>query len=198
MDDRTQLIERRQNKHYRDAFVSEHINSGVAFQILHNRKARNLSQVQLGQLCDMKQNQISRLENPDAGTPNLKTLDRIASAFDCALIVRFVPFSELVSWRMRLDRDNLIAASFKDDDGLKSQIVTRQATPIYNFSLSPQIAPALGTTYFYFEPPQQRQQIEPTYPKIPPSLVFDEPKKFPQIFISHNAKEAKVLNSNEC
>jgi hypothetical protein len=46
----------------------------------------------------MNQNAISRLERPDYGKATLTTLRRLAAAMDVALIVRFVPFSELVDW----------------------------------------------------------------------------------------------------
>jgi len=45
----------------------------------------------------MTQNAISRLENPYYGKATLTTLKRIAAIFDVALIVQFVPFSQLVN-----------------------------------------------------------------------------------------------------
>ena len=41
---------------------------------------------------------IYRLENPSYGKPTVSTLKRIAAAFDVALIVRFVPFGQLIDW----------------------------------------------------------------------------------------------------
>ena len=46
----------------------------------------------------MTQNAISRLESLHYGKATLTTLKRLAAAFDVALVVRFVPFSELVDW----------------------------------------------------------------------------------------------------
>jgi hypothetical protein len=46
----------------------------------------------------MPQNAISRLESPDYGKLTLTTLRRLAMAFDVGLIVRFVPFTEMVDW----------------------------------------------------------------------------------------------------
>lgn len=46
----------------------------------------------------MPQNAISRLESPDYGKPTLTTLKRLAAALDVALVVRFIPFSEMVDW----------------------------------------------------------------------------------------------------
>jgi len=44
------------------------------------------------------QNAIYRAENPNYGKQTITTLKKIAAAFDVALVVRFVPFSELVDW----------------------------------------------------------------------------------------------------
>jgi hypothetical protein len=47
---------------------------------------------------ETSQNQIYRLENPTASNPTITTLKKVAAAFDVALVVRFVPFSQLVDW----------------------------------------------------------------------------------------------------
>ena len=72
----------------------------------------------------MKQSAISRLESPDYGNLNIKTLRRIASAFDVGLIVRFVPFSELGDWVSGTPRTNpglssnsLAVPSFEEEEG---------------------------------------------------------------------------------
>lgn len=47
--------------------------------------------------CDMTQEQVSRYENPTYGRFALRTLQRIASVFDVALIVRFGPWSAILT-----------------------------------------------------------------------------------------------------
>jgi len=49
-------------------------------------------------MVGMNQNAIHRLESPEYGKATLTTLKRLAAAFDVALIVRFVPFSQLINW----------------------------------------------------------------------------------------------------
>ncbi len=120
--ERERVVERLGRRAFRDAYVSEHIKSGVSFQIRANRTKRNLTQAQLGQLSNMKQGAICRLENPDHGLPNLQTLLRVASALDVALIVRFVAFSDLLNWT--LGTDSLEVPSFKDDRDLLGQTQT--------------------------------------------------------------------------
>ena len=131
-DERGQVVSSLKDKAYRDAFVSATINSGVAFQIRANRLKRNLTQKELGQRAGMKQGFISRLEDPDSGSPNLETLIRVASAFDVALIVRFAPFSDLVTWSVGLRQESLEVSSFGDDRGLESR--TNIPAPIRLFS----------------------------------------------------------------
>jgi hypothetical protein len=49
------------------------------------------------ELTGIKQQALSRLENPYYGKSTLTTLKRIAAAHDVGLLVEFVPFSELVN-----------------------------------------------------------------------------------------------------
>lgn len=123
----TQIWKSFREKEFRDAYVSEHINTGVSLQIRANRKAQGLTQKQLGERASMKQNHICRLENPDH-SPNLETLKRIASALDIALIVRFVPFSELAQWACGVESDLLEVATFMEDQ-LPESVSTSVSTP---------------------------------------------------------------------
>ena len=111
----TKLWDSLRSKEYRDGFVSEQINSGVAVQMHEMRHARGMTQADLGKLMNVSQGRISRLEDPNQGTPNLSTLVRVASAFDCGLIVRFVPFSELARWTLRIESEPANAISFSSD-----------------------------------------------------------------------------------
>lgn len=111
------LIEELKNKEYRDAFASEHIDTGIPFQIKTIREQRRWSQKELGENVHeaMKQELISRLEDPDYSKFTLATLKRLASAFDVGLIVRFVPISDLVEWELGLTSESLKAVSFDQD-----------------------------------------------------------------------------------
>jgi transcriptional regulator with XRE-family HTH domain len=82
----------------RTRFVESHLGKTLAFQIRSMRDAKNWSQGALAEKVGMNQNAISRLESPTYGRATLTTLKRIATAFDVALVVRFVPFSQMVSW----------------------------------------------------------------------------------------------------
>jgi transcriptional regulator with XRE-family HTH domain len=82
----------------RAQFVASHIDKGIANQIRALRNRHGLSQEQLAEMVEMNQNAISRLESPKRGRPTITTLKRLAEAFDVALVVRFVPFSQLARW----------------------------------------------------------------------------------------------------
>jgi transcriptional regulator with XRE-family HTH domain len=56
------------------------------------REKRGWTQEAMAGKLGTTQNTISRLENPRTGKPTIKTLLRIARAFDVGLLVRFVPF----------------------------------------------------------------------------------------------------------
>lgn len=111
------IIEKLKDKEYRDAFAVEHIDTGIPFQIraLREQKGREWTQKKLGIRTRMAQETISRIEDPNYGKLTLKTLKRLASAFDVGLMVRFVPFSELVDWELSLTPASLEAVSFDKD-----------------------------------------------------------------------------------
>jgi transcriptional regulator with XRE-family HTH domain len=87
------------------------------------RHRQNWSQPKLAEEIGTAQNQIYRLENPATAKPTISTLKRIAAVFDVALVVRFVPFSQLTSWAsgtpfvdMGLSSKSLSVPSFDDEE----------------------------------------------------------------------------------
>ena len=112
--EREALMKRLESKEHRDAFVSAHVNNVIPFQIraLRLSEERNWTQEELASRTGMKQERISVCENPNRGRPTLQTLERIAAAFDVALIVRFAPFSELVEWETNLSPESLEVKNF--------------------------------------------------------------------------------------
>src|SRR5688572_2159263 len=82
----------------RQRFVESHLTKTVAHQIRSMREMSKLTQEELADKIGTTQNGVYRLESPDYGRFTLTTLKRVAAAFDVALVVRFVPFSELVDW----------------------------------------------------------------------------------------------------
>ena len=115
----------------RNAFAGAQPGPHIAAQIRANRENRGWFQGELGQRAGMKQTQIARLENPNYEQFTLTTLRRLAEAFDVALLVRFVPFSELVDRVADFSLDNLVVLGFEKEQKLRaiSEIDTYRQTP---------------------------------------------------------------------
>lgn len=93
------------------------------------RAQEGWTQGELAEKLQTNQNAVHRLESPFYGKQTLSTLQKVAYAFDTAVVVRFVPFSQIVDWvtgtpftDMGLSSESLAARSFEDDG-----LATRQA-----------------------------------------------------------------------
>jgi transcriptional regulator with XRE-family HTH domain len=102
-------------KEYRDAFVASQIRIGLPMQCRALRESREWTQPQLAEAAGMSQPRISEIERPGERKLNLETLLRLASAFDVALQVRFVPFSQLVDDDDSIHFDSFEVAKFEND-----------------------------------------------------------------------------------
>jgi transcriptional regulator with XRE-family HTH domain len=120
---RRQICESLRDKTYRDEFVRQQIETGLPFQIKGMRRDRKWNQSQLGDLLGKPQSVVSRLENPGYGKFNLQTLREIASAFDVALLVAFVPFSALTNRVVGFSVADVEVPRFEDDPGFSAQML---------------------------------------------------------------------------
>lgn len=102
------------NPTFRDAYVFEHLKTGIAYQIRAMRDEREWLQSDLGERAKKPRTVITRLEDPNYGQFSLQTLREIAAAFDVALLVKFVPFSRLLEEYDDVSPRALIAPSIKD------------------------------------------------------------------------------------
>ena len=112
---RAELWSKMRTKKYRDSFVAAHLSSNTAAQIQTIREEQGLTQSELGKKAGMAQARISVMEDPSYEKQTLTTLKRLASALDVALIVRFVPFSELVHRVADLSPEKMRATCFSED-----------------------------------------------------------------------------------
>jgi transcriptional regulator with XRE-family HTH domain len=114
----SRLVEKLRDPQYRKAFVASQINIGIPFQIraiLRNRP--EWTQETLAERAGMLQPRISGLMKPGKTHPNIETLRRLAEAFDCGLLVRFAPFSELARWSEDFDPESFTVPDFEHDPG---------------------------------------------------------------------------------
>ena len=133
----SKLLEKlRKSKKYRDLFVEGQIRTGIPFQIRVMRESRPWKQSELGDRANMPQTVISRMEKPGSGNLTIKTLLRLASAFDVGLIVRFAPFSEIVDWANGqshivpgLSQNYLSVLNFDEDEGFTESPNSTTAIP---------------------------------------------------------------------
>ena len=102
---------------YRREWAEEHVGVGLAFQIRALRESRGLTQEGMGRLANKAQGTISQWENPNYGRYSLSRLRELAAAFDVGLLVRFVPFSELVDWTAGLTPERSAPPPFEADEG---------------------------------------------------------------------------------
>ena len=115
------LVLQLRDTEYRRAFVEGHATDTIAFQLRAMRKKEGLEQREVAERlgnCKL-QPMISRYENPDYGKYSISTLLDLAAAFDVALAVRFVPFSELVEWDLSTDVAKECPSSYANDKGLQ-------------------------------------------------------------------------------
>lgn len=110
------MIKALHDKPQREALVSSYVSIPIAFQILALRHQRGWTQQQLAAQAGMRQSRIAALERPSGHEPNLRSLKRLAAAFDVALIVRFAPFSELLAWAETFSPETFRVPSF-DEEG---------------------------------------------------------------------------------
>lgn len=109
------LWKKLQAKEYRDGYAEAQLSIEIPFQILALRKARGWTQAQLADRCGIPQARISHIEQPGRDPLSLRTLYRLASAFDVGLLVQFVSFSELIHREAVFNPETFHVSSFKDD-----------------------------------------------------------------------------------
>lgn len=130
------IVSKLSDKDYRNAYVEGHIDTGLAFQIRDMRKDRGWTQKQFAEKINTKQTSISRFEDPNYGKHSLETLKRMASLFDVALMVKFVPYSELARKTCNMTASDLVVPSFHNDPALHLE-TTDTVTSISQYSSTP-------------------------------------------------------------
>ncbi len=103
---------------YRQAYLEASIEQGIAWQIRSNREARNMTQAELASKIGSQQSAVSRMEDPEYGGHSLGTLVKVANAFDCAIEIKFIPYSKLATDAEDLSPEALFARPFSDEKTL--------------------------------------------------------------------------------
>jgi transcriptional regulator with XRE-family HTH domain len=72
-------------------------------------------QSDLAREAEMQQSRISMFETPGAANVTLETLARLAATFRTGLVVKFVPFSEMLAWENRFSQDQFNVLRLDED-----------------------------------------------------------------------------------
>lgn len=112
---RAQLLRKFADFVYRHAYAEEYLDSAIATQIKVLREQRGMTQVELAGHLGMKQSQIARMENVNHTGWQIRTLKRVAKAFDLFLVVKFESFGGALPDIENFNRRALERPSFEDD-----------------------------------------------------------------------------------
>lgn len=99
---------------YREAYMEACVEQNIAWQIKFNREKRNVSQRWLAKTIGTQQSAISRLEDPSYGKLNLKSIIKIAHAFQCALSVKLISYSDLAEESKSFTKHSVIVEPFEE------------------------------------------------------------------------------------
>ena len=96
MNSPAKIWDRLQQKAYRDGYSDAQRTVLLPFQIAALREGRGWSQEELAQKCGWSASRQATIETVGADALTWKTLEKLATALDIGLLVKFAPFSELV------------------------------------------------------------------------------------------------------
>ena len=116
MRDRSQLISDLLNsRDSRASYIRSKVGVLISSQLYALRSRQDWTQKQFADEADMKQPRISAMEQPGAVNFNLETLVRSAATLSVGLIVKFVPFSEMLAWENNYKQDTFNPAPLAQD-----------------------------------------------------------------------------------
>lgn len=118
-----------QDREYREAYLEASSEQGIAWQIRINRQKRGITQEDLAKAMGISLPMMQELEDPEIGEYPLETLVKVAKVFDCALSVKFIPYSELAEDSQNLSEESQYAPPYiaaspvrKEPKGFRSAV----------------------------------------------------------------------------
>lgn len=109
------LKKRFKDKDYAHSYMNSHVVSRIGAQIHTIRKQRDLTQSELATQSGISQEKISLYENAEFSSLTLKTLYKLAKAFDVNLEVRFNEFSKGIEDVVAFSKKHLQVELRQDD-----------------------------------------------------------------------------------
>lgn len=114
-DSRKELFEEFEDAETAYGYLEEFQNIYIASQIKALRKQRGWTQEQLGSKAGMKQTRIHKLEDVNYDSWSIKTLRRLAEAFDVGLRVSFESVGTMINDIVNMDEQSLRRTSRADE-----------------------------------------------------------------------------------
>jgi transcriptional regulator with XRE-family HTH domain len=111
----------------RHEYAEEFLNAFIALQVKTLRQQRGWSQEDLAERAGMKQSRISAMEQVDYASWSVRTLRRLAQAFDLALIVRFESFGKFLDEVTAVSRPALEKPSFDADPAFQGKETIKES-----------------------------------------------------------------------
>jgi transcriptional regulator with XRE-family HTH domain len=158
MSDRSKLINRLiSERDFRADYIRAKLDVLIPSQLRGLRRRDDLTQPQLAEMAGMKQARISAMETQGRVNFNRETLVRMAATYGVGLIVKFVPFSEMLEWENNYSQDSFNPSRLSNDvdflrpatstirrrHGRKRNIRTSSSTRIFQI---PVVNATVGTT----------------------------------------------------
>jgi transcriptional regulator with XRE-family HTH domain len=112
---------------YRHDYTESFLNSSLASQIRALRKARDMTQKELALALDTTQSGVSAFEDASHEGWQIGTLQKLARAFDVALVVRFESFGNVLGEIGRFGPAALNKPSFDRDPAFRLPSTTETA-----------------------------------------------------------------------
>ena len=109
------LISEFADKEYAHAYMEEFSNMAIAAQIKVLRDQRGWTQKQLAEAANMKQERVCALEDVDYDAWTIKTLRKLAKAFDLTIKVSFEKFSSAILDVSKISSETLKRTSREKD-----------------------------------------------------------------------------------
>ena len=115
------------NRNARRHYVESYVKAGLPLQVRTMRQDREWNQTILAEKIGTTQNAVSRLESPRSNTPTIRTLLKIAKAFDVALVVRFMRFSDYAKLISSEHTESIAVPDFANDKGFNAPVFAMQS-----------------------------------------------------------------------
>lgn len=105
------------SKPFREQFVTTSLSMAIAVQVRESRTQRGWTQHALAKKAGLSQATITRLELGTTIDCTVATLCKVAAAFECALMIRFISHSEFIEWIFSITCDGVsLVPTFLDED----------------------------------------------------------------------------------